>query len=76
MEGGGTRWRQASAEAYAAVCSTCRMTIEQQRELGKIITAGALATGYATDLLTTIFIRLHTSCGNVRDLRAYLRGRG
>ncbi len=32
---------------------TCRMTAEQQRELGKIITAGALAAGYATDLWTT-----------------------
>lgn len=32
---------------------TCRITTEQQRELGKTITAGALAAGYPTDLWTT-----------------------
>jgi transposase len=31
----------------------CRMTSEQQKELGKIITKGALAAGFQTDLWTT-----------------------
>ena len=32
---------------------TCRLTTDQQRELGKIITAGAMASGFDTDLWTT-----------------------
>lgn len=31
----------------------CRLSLEQQRELGKIITRGALAAGFPTDLWTT-----------------------
>jgi len=55
-----SRWkgkvREGGKRALKAVpqyVKQCRLTSEQQKELGKIITDGALACGYPTDLWTT-----------------------
>jgi transposase len=51
-----SKWREGGKKALVAVpqhVPTCRMSDEQQRELGSIIMQGALVAGYSTDLWTT-----------------------
>jgi transposase len=50
------KWKEGGKRALAAVpqhVPTCRMSVEQQRELGAILMQGAMAFGYPTDLWTT-----------------------
>lgn len=54
------RWKKAvrdggkrALKAIPQHVPSCRLSPEQQRELKKIITAGAIACGYPTDLWTT-----------------------
>jgi transposase len=50
------KWKEGGKRALAAVpqhVPTCRMSVEQQRELGAVLMQGAMAFGYPTDLWTT-----------------------
>lgn len=58
-----SRWkarvREGGKRALKAIpqyVKQCQLTVEQQKELGRIITNGALAAGYPTDLWTTVRI--------------------
>ncbi|MDZ4851294.1 MAG: winged helix-turn-helix domain-containing protein [Pirellulaceae bacterium] len=51
-----SKWHAGGKKALVAVpqhVPTCRMSVEQQRELRSIIMQGALVAGYQTDLWTT-----------------------
>ncbi len=58
-----SRWkarvREGGKRALKAIpqyVKQCQLSVEQQKELGRIITNGALAAGYPTDLWTTVRI--------------------
>lgn len=50
------KWKEGGKRALASIpqhVPTCRMSVDQQRELGALLMQGAMASGYPTDLWTT-----------------------